>query len=283
MVDMAAETAPDQTALIFRDTCMTLGTLKADSDALAARLQAIGVQQKDHIGILCRRGPQLLTAMMAVLKLGCAYVPMLPSFPEKRLHEMMAVSGVKLTLCDSQTVQTPPNVPDVVFADIEQAVKDGQGQSLTLPARRSGDDICFILFTSGSTGHPKGVMIRHQSIANLYAVMRQKLPGENVGFLCTANAIFDIFITETLLTLAMGNYIVMADEDEMVLPWKCAQLIRKHRVQAVEFTPSRASLFMENPDFVQALKDMPVMLMCGEVFPPAPVYLPGMWAGKTIR
>lgn len=269
MVDMAAETAPEQTALIFRDTCMTLGTLKADSDALAARLQAMGVQQKDHIGILCRRGPQLLTAMMAVLKLGCAYVPMLPSFPEKRLHEMMAVSGVKLTLCDSQTVQTPPNVPDVVFADIEQAVKDGQGQSLTLPARRSGDDICFILFTSGSTGHPKGVMIRHQSIANLYAVMRQKLPGENVGFLCTANAIFDIFITETLLTLAMGNYIVMADEDEMVLPWKCAQLIRKHHVQAVEFTPSRASLFMENPDFVQALKDMPVMLMCGEVFPPA--------------
>ena len=60
-------------------------------------------------------------------------------------------------------------------------------------------------------------MIRHHSIANLYAVMKGKLPGGHTGFLCTANVIFDIFITETLLTLAMGNYIVMADEDE----WSC--------------------------------------------------------------
>ncbi len=87
--------------------------------------------------------------------------------------------------------------------------------------------------------------------------------------MCTANSIFDIFITETLLTLAMGKYIVMADEDEMMLPWKCAWLIQKYDVQTVEFTPSRASLFVENPDFLRCLHGMPVVLMCGEVFPPA--------------
>ena len=269
MVDMAAQVAPDQKALIFRDQVTTLGELREKSDALASHLQSLGVHQRDAVGILCRRGEALVVAMMAVLKIGCAYVPMLPSFPVKRLNYMMELSHVSLTLCDSETMKALDGELTCQCVDIERAVLQAAGKTPELPTRRSGNDVCFILFTSGSTGQPKGVMIRHHSIANLYAVMSQKLSAARGGFLCTANSIFDIFITETLLTLAMGKYIVMADEDEMMLPWKCAQLIRKYDVQTVEFTPSRASLFVENPDFIRSLAGMPVVLMCGEVFPPA--------------
>lgn len=269
MVDMAARMAPDQKALIFRDQVTTLGELKEKSDALACRIQELGVHQADVVGILCQRGEDLLVAMLAVLKIGCAYVPMLPSFPTKRLNYMIEISHVALTLCDGEIMKTRAEELKCQCVEIKTAVKEGAGKDYLAPVRRSGNDVCFILFTSGSTGQPKGVMIRHRSIANLYAVMSQKLESAAGGFLCTANSIFDIFITETLLTLAMGKYIVMADEDEMMLPWKCARLIQKYDVQTVEFTPSRASLFVENPEFLQSLHGMPVVLMCGEVFPPA--------------
>ena len=83
-----------------------------------------------------------------------------------------------------------------------------------------------------------------------------------------ANSIFDIFTTETLIAMAFGRYSVMADEDEMMLPWKAAELIVRHRVRLIEFTPSRARLFMENEAFVRSIDGMPVAMMCGEVLPP---------------
>ena len=269
MVDMAAMMAPDSPALIFHDQTMTLGELKTYSDALAVRLQRAGVKQRDCVGILSRRGPQLIIAMMAVLKLGCAYVPMLPSFPGNRLNYMMDISNVTLTLCDSDTYKTLSDELHGSFLDIGAAKENvWEDAAVFEPVMgRNSDDVCFVLFTSGSTGQPKGVMIRHQSISNLYAMMQTKLAPAKGGFLCTANSIFDIFITETLITMAMGNYTVMADEDEMVLPWKCADLIKRHNVRIVEFTPSRASLFVEHKEFLDTLNGMPIVFMCGEVFP----------------
>ncbi|MDD6235859.1 MAG: amino acid adenylation domain-containing protein [Clostridiales bacterium] len=264
-VDAMAKIHPEQPALIFHDQVLTLGELKKRSDSLAADLMNKGVQHGDSVGLLCRRGPQLLIGMLGILKTGAAYVPMLPNFPVSRLRYMAEISKITLTLCGSETMQSLPDGLSCRFMDIGAVTEKA---AFFPPRNRTGDDVCCILFTSGSTGNPKGVMIRHRSICNLMAVLYSALSEADGGYLCTANSIFDIFTTETLIAMAFGRYSVMADEEEMVLPWKTADLIRKHRVRLIEFTPSRAQLFLDNQAFCEAISEMPVAMMCGEVLPP---------------
>ena len=202
-IDAMARIHPEQPALIFHDEVLTFGELKERSDHLAAALIDGGVKHGDAVGLLCRRGPQLIIGMVGVLKAGAAYVPMLPEFPVSRLQYMAEVSGVVLTLCDSATMESLPEGLSCRFTDIGAAISGHM--PFVPPQNRTGDDICFILFTSGSTGRPKGVMLRHRSVCNLMAVLYPALSEADGGYLCAANSIFDIFTTETLIAMAFGR------------------------------------------------------------------------------
>lgn len=265
-IDAMAKIHPEKPALIFHDQVLTFGELQARSDALAAVLMENGVEKGDSVGLLCRRGPQMIIGMLGVLKAGAAYVPMLPKFPIGRLQYMVEISGITLTLCDSETMQSLPEGLSCRFMDIDVAVEEEA--VFTPPQNRTSDDICCVLFTSGSTGKPKGVMVRHRSMCNLMAVLYPTLSEADGGYLCVTNVIFDVFATESLIAMAFGKYSVMADEEEMVLPWKAAELIHKHQVRLIQFTPSRAQLFLDNQAFCEAISGMPITITCGEVLLP---------------
>ena len=158
----------------------------------------------------------MIIGMLGVLKAGAAYVPMLPTFPIGRLQYMVEISGITLALCDSETMRSLPEGLSCRFMDIDVAVEEAV---FTPPQNRTSDDICCVLFTSGSTGKPKGVMVRHRSMCNLMAVLYPTLSEADGGYLCVTNIIFDVFATESLIAMAFGKYSVMADEEEMVLPW----------------------------------------------------------------
>ena len=128
----------------------TYGELKKRSDALAGQLQRAGVRKKgDFIALSGRRDADLVAGMLGILKAGCAYVPVLSSFPEARLRYMLEISGAKLLLCDPCTYpELPENLscPKVVMKGGGYPVYAGRGRSVR-------DDI-HILFTSGTTGQP---------------------------------------------------------------------------------------------------------------------------------
>ena len=86
-------------------------------------------------------------------------------------------------------------------------------------------------------------------ISNLVAVFDPVFSPVNGTFLCAANAIFDLFVTESLIAMSLGKCTVLTDEEEMMLPWKAARLIRDHNIKMLEFTPSRAMLFLNNKEF----------------------------------
>lgn len=263
--DEAARRSPDAPAVIYHENTVTYGELAEASDALAEKLRRIGTGPGDVVGVLCRRSPEALCAELAILKAGAAYAPMLSDFPMNRLKDMIETADIRLVITDHSTIASlAAGLPSAIFVTpdigglLMEGSKEENGRS------REAGDTCCVLFTSGSTGRPKGVMLRHRGFSNYIAALRPLMTEDHGPVLCATNCVFDVFSTETLAALTYGRAVVMADEEEMMLSWKAAALIQRYHVSAVQFTPTRTSLFLENEQFKEAMSNLPLFLICGE-------------------
>lgn len=263
LIDDVAHEFPDAPAIIFKDETTTYHELIEKANVLAGFLQSKGVAHGDAIAFCLKRGVQTIVAMLGILKTGAAYVPMTASLPEERISYMLENSKAKLVLCDESTKQILPAdicpMCDINFDDGSYPYKK--------PDARAEDSIMQILYTSGTTGKPKGVRLRVKSVANLLPEMERLTSHIDGNFICITTEIFDTFTTETLFTLCLGKTVVMADEEEMMLPWQIAGLIKKHNVKMIQFTPSRLQMCLSNEQFENSLQQVEFMLVCGEVFP----------------
>ena len=163
----------------------------------------------------------MIAAMYAILKIGCAYVFALPTFPEARLRYMMEIAKTPIVLYDEAAEQQMP--ANAFTGTAVHACRLPDGEADVMVGINAGtDQLVNVLFTSGSTGQPKGVMLRHRSVSNLYSQMKSLLDPIEGTVLCSTNSVFDCFVVETLIALALGRTVVLADEEEMMLPWKLA-------------------------------------------------------------
>jgi non-ribosomal peptide synthetase component F len=149
-VERMAQLMPDAPAVVFQGQTTTYAQLMRRAGHIAGRLAHEGVQKGDVIAFALKRGADLVAAMMAIVQSGCAYMPMLASFPHNRLRYMAEISDAKLVLCDAQTVgMLPDDWP------CRPVLIEGETAAFVPPADRSGDDIMHVLFTSGSTAAPR--------------------------------------------------------------------------------------------------------------------------------
>ncbi len=263
LIDDNAEADPSAPAVVYHGETIVYGELKEKSDALAGLLQELGVVRGDAVAFCLKRSADIPVAMMAINKAGAAYIPTAASLPQSRLEYMLENSGAKLVICDETT---RPKLEGISSCPVQLI---SYSHSPYTPVEgRGGSDIMHILYTSGSTGRPKGVQIKHSNLSNLLPSVEEMIGGIKGNFLCIANAIFDTFITETLYQLALGRTIIMADEEEMMLPWKMAELIERHGVTMLQFTPSRLQMCLGNEAFVKAMEKIKFIIVCGEVFQP---------------
>ncbi|MGI6665506.1 MAG: amino acid adenylation domain-containing protein [Christensenellaceae bacterium] len=258
-IDQMARIYPAAPAIICEGRTLSFAALKERSDRLAGHLQKNGAQHKDHIALMTSRREEMLIALIAIAKAGCAYVPILSAYPEARISYMLENAEASLLLCDEANLaHVPENTPCPVIGF------DDAGAVFTPVAGRSAEDLLYILYTSGSTGQPKGVMLPHKALSNLFISIEKEMQGLEGPILCTTNIVFDIFITETLLPLAMGKCVVLANDEEMMLPWKMAELIRAYGVGFVQFTPSRLQMCLSNEIFYNAMAEVALIILVGE-------------------
>lgn len=255
----------EKTAVIFHGEEVSYAQLERRAVAIACFLEEKGIMPGQCVGLCLSRTPDMIAAMYAVLKAGCAYTFMLPSFPAARLNYMLEASQAGILFYDEKALGLLPEG----FLESQlpcQACLLPQGEAESFTDRPAGaDQLVNVLFTSGSTGKPKGVMLRHRSICNLYTQMKTLLDPIEGTVLCSTNSVFDCFVVETLIALAMGRTVVLADEEEMMLPWKLAKLVETWQTGIFEMTPSRLQMCLGNDAFCKAARNIRIVLLGGEV------------------
>ena len=252
---------PDETAVICGDSSQTFGRLHQRAKEIAGLLQQNDVQPGDKVGVVLKRKIDLMAGLLGVLYAGATYVPFLESQPEKRILYMMENAEAKVILCDGGTFHAVSNL-NLKTVDINTASEPIR----EIHPNRMEDPI-YVLYTSGSTGMPKGVQVSHRSIANLLECIKEIMVMNTGRVLCSSNMTFDIFITESLLALAQGFCVVLADEEAMMLPYRLAELIENEDVRIMQFTPSRLRLCMQNKKFQEALTSVDRVIVAGENLP----------------
>lgn len=260
MIENRAQLTPDETAYFCQDRAVTYWQLMQRARQIAAGLRQEGAVKGDRIGLCCRREEGVFEGMLGILLAGCAYVPFLQTNPVKRISYMMQTAGVKITLCGKAALAKLAQ-EDLPCRCV--ALDSGAGAPY-LPCETGGEDLMYVLYTSGSTGQPKGVMLRHRALSNLLGGMKEWMAGLDGPILCTTNVVFDTFITESLLPLAMGIPVVLADDEQMLLPWETAALMERYAVKMMQFTPSRLRLCLGSDAFCAAAPGLDRIILVGE-------------------
>jgi amino acid adenylation domain-containing protein len=231
---------PGATAIVSGESSLTYKELNERSNQLSNYLASIGVSGGNTVGIFLERSTEAVISVLAVLKAGCSYLPLDPSFPGDRIDFMVRDSGAKIMISRSSLLNDAKitGLSSVVLLDTEKERINSCPVTKT-QISADPDQTAYIIYTSGSTGRPKGVPIRHRSVVNLIESM-SRTPGisDKDRLLAVITLSFDMSVYELFLTLSNGATLVIADKNEVTNGPAIIDLINKHNITVIQATPS---------------------------------------------
>ncbi|MBY8847564.1 amino acid adenylation domain-containing protein [Saccharothrix sp. MB29] len=238
VVDLVREVArrrPDAVAVTGNGDPLTYARLDAESGALAAHLVARGVRPEDVVGIAVPRSPDLIVAMLAVLRAGGCYLPLDLGYPLERIRHVVADSAPRCVLVADVDAASAVLPDGAVVVD----VADRRDTPPAEPVAVDPASAANVIYTSGSTGSPKGVVATHRALANLALDTRHRFElGAGSRLLQYVSPAFDAASEDIWPTLAAGARLVLAPETATVTPADLAALLRAERITHVAIPPS---------------------------------------------
>lgn len=242
-----AERAPQAVAVVCGDRSLTYAELDAASNRLARLLRGRGLQGGARVGVFFERSPELIIALLGVMKAGCTYIPLDPIYPQDRLRHVIEDSGMAALLSMSDQASRLPETR-VTLVLLDQEAADIAAQSPDMAALNpTADAIAYVMYTSGSTGKPKGVQIPHVALTNFLCSM-QRQPGlaATDTLLAVTTVSFDIAALEIFLPLVCGAKIVIARANQTVDGRELWALLQRHHITVMQATPVTWQLLLES-------------------------------------
>lgn len=283
----SAQRFPDRIAVEEPDTPpISYRALNTLADRARDRLVHIGIQPGDRVGIYLRKSIDTVAAIFGILKAGATYVPVDPNAPAARDAYILSNCSVTAVFIEAQFVDAfmaafPENRPKPRLLVLD-TTGGGRGLAAMLDAAQAKepapgaetvvsdpDDLAYILYTSGSTGLPKGVMLSHANATSFIHWCSETFgPTEEDRFSSHAPFHFDLSILDIYLAIKHGGTLVLIPEAIGKAPGLLAPLIAEKRISIWYSTPSILSFLtqygkLENYDY----SSLRIVLFAGEVFP----------------
>jgi amino acid adenylation domain-containing protein len=266
-----ADRQPEALAGFSASGSVTYGELEARANQLAHHLRALGVGRSQPVGLWMGRTLELLTGVLGILKAGGAYVPLDAAWPADRVEAILAGAGIEVLIAGPAIAEA--GMPGVRIVRLDDPALAAASAARPVPVTDAGD-LAYLIHTSGSTGEPKGIVVRHRSAANTLRWNNETLgigPGDRHLFVNSIG--FDLSIYDLLGMLGAGAAVRVASEEELKDPGLLAAVLRDGGI----------TTWNSSPAALQRLADL---------FPPAPevgerrtlrrVLLAGDWIPLTL-
>ena len=267
LFEEVAANIPDEIAAVFEGVSYTYAEINRMANCIAHALRRGGIGRNDIVPIIAHRSHLVLAAQLGVLKAGGAYLPIDPTFPAERITYMLDDASCKAALI--LDADAPTNVDFVI---------DLAGEALYANAPENLDninepsDLCYVIYTSGSTGKPKGTMLMHRNVNNYCQNNNNNLVHKCVQpgirrIVSTTTIGFDIYVTESILSLLNGLTVYYANDDESKMQQKLAKLVIENEIEVIQTTPTKMKMYMQDKSDLAWLSHLKVIILGGEVFP----------------
>ncbi|HEX8903890.1 MAG TPA: amino acid adenylation domain-containing protein, partial [Longimicrobiaceae bacterium] len=235
-----AARAPGATAVEFGDESLTYAELDARANRLAHRLVELGVRPEGRVALCLEPCSGAIAGLLGVMKAGAAYVPLDPAAPDERTAFMLAESGARIVLADAASAARPWAAGYEVLVVGGGLDAELERHPATPPAVEIGPrHLAYVLYTSGSTGLPKGVLVEHGGVCNTIATFSRLYGnGPESRVLLFAPLHFDASVLDVFTALANGGTLVVAPREETIPGEELTGLLARKRITHAKFTPS---------------------------------------------
>ena len=243
---------PDATAVVYENQELTYQDLSQRANKLANYLRKLGVRPEVLVGVFIDRSIEMVVGLLGILKAGGAYVPLDPDFPKQRIAYMIEDSKALVILTQKKfTMELPETQVKVISLDKNWA-EISKESAETPEADVKPENLAYVVYTSGSTGNPKGVMNEHRGIVNRLLWMQDKyVLTESDRVLQKTPFSFDVSVWELFWPLLVGARLVVSSPGIHWDPVSLVQMITEQKITTLHFVPSMLQLFLKEKSVIK--------------------------------